>query len=389
MSEPADPQHDLSAPSRPLEPATDLEQQRLAFEYYKARLEYRKFVLGSVFVAIAIAAIPPLFQLATAALEYVKSSQQLQIDAANREADRQAKQQVFRDEYIKDFLSNALSQDTELRIRFADYFAHVATDPYKSDWTAYHKDLVAKRDKIREKINELEADWVRLKPRDDGSSAVELSRIERNLEWAYKEVGYVERNRSVAANPRSPEARSPDGTAGPHHPILYSEEVVKRIQQKPGVPYPPANLPGRSPTGNMLGIVLHTADGPDSVLAMLRSGRPDLPSPLAHWAVLSDGSIQFVAPETQRVPHVGPAGKGLSNSNTIGIETTGTPAFSDERQIENLVRLVADVADRFDIPTAMIVSHAEIAVPPGRRSDMLQQAPAVRDMVQKVRKKKE
>src|SRR5262249_18531179 len=104
----------------------ELEKQKLEFEYYKAGLDYRKFVLGSVFVAIAIAAIPPIFQLATAVLEYVKSEQQLRIDQANKEADRQAKQQAFRDDYIKEFLSNALSQDIELRIRFAEYFANVS-----------------------------------------------------------------------------------------------------------------------------------------------------------------------------------------------------------------------------------------------------------------------
>jgi hypothetical protein len=74
----------------------DIEKQKIALERYKAQLDYRKFVLGSVFVAVAIAAIPPLFQLATAVLEYVKSS-----------ADRQAKQQAFRDDYIKEFVSNA------------------------------------------------------------------------------------------------------------------------------------------------------------------------------------------------------------------------------------------------------------------------------------------
>ena len=82
----------------------ELEREKLKLDRYKAQLDYKKFVLGSVFVALAIAAIPPLFQLATAALEYVKSS-----------AERQAKQQVFRDDYIKEFVGNALNQDIELR----------------------------------------------------------------------------------------------------------------------------------------------------------------------------------------------------------------------------------------------------------------------------------
>lgn len=84
----------------------EIEREKLNLERYKAQLDYKKFVLGSVFVALAIAAIPPLFQLATAVLEYTKSN-----------ADRQAKQQAFRDDYIKEFVSNALNQDIELRIR--------------------------------------------------------------------------------------------------------------------------------------------------------------------------------------------------------------------------------------------------------------------------------
>ena len=35
------------------DPAKDLEAQKLQLERFKARLEFRKFVLGSVFVAIA------------------------------------------------------------------------------------------------------------------------------------------------------------------------------------------------------------------------------------------------------------------------------------------------------------------------------------------------
>src|ERR1700730_5039101 len=96
------------------QPQVDIEREKIELERYKIRLDYKKFVLGSVFVALAIAAIPPLFQLATAALEYVKSS-----------ADRQAKQQAFREDYIKEFIGNALNQDIELRIRFANYFSMV------------------------------------------------------------------------------------------------------------------------------------------------------------------------------------------------------------------------------------------------------------------------
>jgi hypothetical protein len=180
----------------------ELERERLKLDRYKAQLDYKKFVLGSVFVALAIAAIPPLFQLATAALEYVKSN-----------SDRQAKQQAFRDDYIKDFIGNALNQDIELRIRFAQYFARVSTEPYRNDWNAYLEDLRRTRSELRSEIDKMETEW-RLKAGTAQRDEVEIARLERNLAWAYAEVGYVERNRSAAVNPRAPESNVSGGLTG-------------------------------------------------------------------------------------------------------------------------------------------------------------------------------
>jgi hypothetical protein len=177
-----------------------LEKERLELERYKAGRDYKRFVLGSVFVALAIAAIPPLFQLASAWLEYVKSS-----------ADRQLKQQALHDEYIKEFMNNALNQDIELRIRFAQYFARVSTEPYREDWLAYLKDLSDKRGEIRIQIDKLETQWHSIadaKNRDEN----EVGRLERNLDWLYKEIGYAERNRS--ANPRASELIEAEGNTG-------------------------------------------------------------------------------------------------------------------------------------------------------------------------------
>ena len=171
-------------------------------------------------------------------------------------------------------------------------------------------------------------------------------------------------------------------------PVSYSQEIVDGIRQRPGVPYPSGvTLKRKSPDSTILAIILHTAAIPDSAVSILRSGTPALLGPLAHWAVQTDGSIAFIADETQKASHIGRSDKGVANSNTIAIEATGIPAFSGDRQVESLVRLVADVAERWEIPTKMIFGHAEVAVPAGSRSDMLQQAPAIREMVDAVRKK--
>jgi hypothetical protein len=53
-------------------------------------------------------------------LGYTKSQVQLRLDQQNREAERLAKQEEFRETYVKDFLVNVLNQDVELRIRFSE-----------------------------------------------------------------------------------------------------------------------------------------------------------------------------------------------------------------------------------------------------------------------------
>src|SRR5215469_14836604 len=95
-----------------------LERLRIDAERYKARLEFRKHVIVSGFVAAAIAAIPPGFQYATAKLEEAKSAAQLQADLKTKEADLNQKQEESRQEYIKLFIDMAVDQDIELRLRF-------------------------------------------------------------------------------------------------------------------------------------------------------------------------------------------------------------------------------------------------------------------------------
>jgi len=171
--------------------------------------------------------------------------------------------------------------------------------------------------------------------------------------------------------------------------ISYNQTIVERIRAKPGVPYPAdAVAENHSSDTTRKAIILHDAFGGDNIIGVLKNGRQGLPGPLAHWAVKSDGSIAYIANETVKALHVGASERGISNSNSIGIEVTGTAALKNEAQFESLVRLVADVADRWKIPTEMILSHAEVARPRGRKTDMKQQAPIVRQMVAEIRKNK-
>jgi hypothetical protein len=168
---------------------TPLEAQRLELERYKAKLDFRKFMWGSVVAGVTIAAIPPLFQLATAYLEYVKS-----------EAARAMQAQQFRDGYVKDFLNTALNQDIEVRIRFAKYFSSVSSE--KDSWARYLGDLTELRNQKKKEIDDLEQAWQRLGPKADAS---EVNMARRHLDWAYSEIGYAAPNRSAIYNPAAPD----------------------------------------------------------------------------------------------------------------------------------------------------------------------------------------
>lgn len=184
-------------------PDVSLEKERIELERYKSRLDYKKFVLGSVFAAIVVAAIPPLFQLATAGLEYVKSRAFLEVDKVNKEAERLLDQEKFRENYVKDFVASALNQDIELRIRLADYFSYVAASDFRKTFSDYRDQLINHRNEIRGQIDQWEAEWHE-KSKTLGRGDPEIRRLERSLAWAYNEVGYVERDRSVAVDPRAP-----------------------------------------------------------------------------------------------------------------------------------------------------------------------------------------
>ncbi len=177
------------------------EFERLKLDRFKAKLDFWKFVLGSVFAALAIAAIPPSFQLATAYLEREKAAAQLRAEQYNKEADRDQKAEEFRQNNIKSFITEAVNQDIELRLRFADYFSFVSPEA-RDKWETYRDHLKSIRDEVRGDIDRLENEWAfeTSKPKKDFAK---IAGIQRNLEWRYKEVGYVERDRSVSTNPRA------------------------------------------------------------------------------------------------------------------------------------------------------------------------------------------
>jgi hypothetical protein len=95
------------------------------------------------------------------------------------------------------------------------------------------------RDTIRKQIDKMEAQWILLSAAKDRNES-EIGQLERNLAWAYKEVGYVEKNRSAAVNPRVAETTLSPAT-GPVPPWLAAMRGITGTQWSSGAP-PPAIL---------------------------------------------------------------------------------------------------------------------------------------------------
>ena len=91
----------------------------------------------------------------------------------------------------------------------------------------------------------------------------------------------------------------------------------------------------------------------------------------AHYLIANDGTLYQLVEDNQRAWHAGVGSwQGITdiNSVSIGIEldNNGSEPF-EERQIVSLIRLLADLCKRFNIPRDAIIGHADLA--PARKSD--------------------
>lgn len=91
----------------------------------------------------------------------------------------------------------------------------------------------------------------------------------------------------------------------------------------------------------------------------------------AHYLIDRDGSIVQLVSESDRAWHAGLSWwGGISdvNSTSIGIEldNTGSEPFADA-QIDALLALLTDIRQRYPIPTANFIGHADVA--PTRKDD--------------------
>lgn len=119
-------------------------------------------------------------------------------------------------------------------------------------------------------------------------------------------------------------------------------------------------------------IVLHFTDehSAQEALDTLRTKNSGGPVS-AHYLIGSDGHIYQLVPDQLRAWQAGPGRWGTItdlNSASIGIEldNDGHSPFA-QPQIDNLLRLLADLTTRLHIPPTQIIGHEDLA--PGRKDD--------------------
>jgi N-acetylmuramoyl-L-alanine amidase len=116
-------------------------------------------------------------------------------------------------------------------------------------------------------------------------------------------------------------------------------------------------------------IIHHTSD--DTVERALGTLTDPIRAVSAHYLIGRDGAIHQLVDERTRAWHAGESKWGANtdiNSSSIGIEidNNGREPFPGA-QISALLALLADLQDRYRIPKANVLGHADVA--PKRKTD--------------------
>ena len=172
----------------------ELTLKKIEQERYLARLSFWKFMWSSVFVAVVVAVTPSIFQYATGLREIAKAN-----------AERELKHLEFQEKYISEFLSYALNQEIEYRLRFAEYFSFVSDPRDREGWEKYVVALRSKKEFAQQFINETEDLYQKAGTKIKDKSQIEVDKLERMLRWKYSEIElYKKRASKIAAAPHRP-----------------------------------------------------------------------------------------------------------------------------------------------------------------------------------------
>lgn len=186
-------------PAKPAKSADRLSKDEIDLRRYEAKLGLWKVLFGTLVVGIVSVLIPASIDYLRITLENTRKNTELDIESRRKATELELAEQAAHLEYIKTFSNLAVNQDIELRIRFADYFAHMSGAVEQNAlWLQYLKDLKTLKEITRQDINKLEKQLVAFKklPPDEVDNA-EFDRVTRELAWANAEIGYVPSERST------------------------------------------------------------------------------------------------------------------------------------------------------------------------------------------------
>lgn len=315
-------------------------------EKYRTRFGLYKVIFGTAIVGIISVLVPGAIEFWKVTFEHQRLSAQFEVDNKRKELEIELNQINQQQEYVKDFLDTALNQDVELRIRFADYFSNVSADPFREDWTGYRDALVKKRNVTRLEIHTKEEAFMR------GSSIssptieqqIENEKLSRELEWRYREIGYVARDRS----------------------IVRSESEAKDTER---------SLASTISSGNLVRIVMHSTHGNHRASASDRQ----------HYHEIVEGDGTRVRGDKPPEANISTVDRDYvahtrgTNTGSIGLAVAAMAGAHEAPfiagpypitivQLNAFCALVVDYARRYDIPITRetVLTHAEVEPTLGR-----------------------
>lgn len=196
------------------------ERSRTKLEWYKARLGFWQAIWATLISGGVAVAIPAAVETYKTYLENEKADKEIQL-----------KQIESRQKYISEFLTTAIGQDIELRLRLSEYFGYLADPSDKSAWQGFRKTLNERKVEIRDVINKEEHELISLKLRDALSvdDQIRIADLERELTWLYAEIGYVRKDTNVSA----PTLRSSNLPTDPAAIIADNDIVFKNATLAP------------------------------------------------------------------------------------------------------------------------------------------------------------
>lgn len=154
--------------------------------------------------------------------------------------------------------------------------------------------------------------------------------------------------------------------------VLRSGTPVQPLPIAPSlIPYPSPNSGPRP--GDFDAIVLHATAGPlGPSLAWLTNPASEAST---HYLIAKDGRIFQMVPDHLRAWHAGAsahAGRADWNDFSLGVEIVNQNNGADPypaAQVASLISLLRWLVWQYDIAPDDLVTHAQVAVPPGRKSD--------------------